>query len=167
MLYFPHNALMTNIVLALKLNSDEHRSATSFVNYNGSYAPIFNPVPELDIQDADVTLMGLVSRITYPDPIQDPWFAATNHSDGTENAYNTNGWTASHPRSFLGCRQRYQLCTIDRSYCSPYTGIYGIGHEDHDLKDLNPTQRAVFQLMWKMTWCTFPPLLFLLLTHKA
>ncbi|OAG12918.1 uncharacterized protein CC84DRAFT_1227646 [Paraphaeosphaeria sporulosa] len=141
---------------ALKYGDSSYdiKSATSFVKYNGSYAPIFNPVPELDIQDADVTLMGLISRITYPEAIQDPWFTATNYGNGTNNAYKTKGWTATHPRSFLGCRQRYQLCTADRSYCSPYTGVYGIPHEDEDLKDLHPTQRAVFQLMWKMIWFT-------------
>lgn len=126
------------------------------MNYKGAYAPLFHPIPELDIQDADVTMMGLVSRIAYPKAIEDPWFTATNQSNGTTNWYNANSYTATHPRSFLGCRQRYQLCTADRSYCSPYTGLYGILHEDSDLQNLNPTQRAVFQLMWKMIWCTYP-----------
>ncbi|KAL5419400.1 hypothetical protein PMIN03_000589 [Paraphaeosphaeria minitans] len=145
---------LTSNALKYGDSSYDIKSSTSFVKYNGSYAPIFNPIPELDIQDADVTLIGLVSRITYPEAIQDPWFTATNHSNGTNNAYSANGWTATHPRSFLGCRQRYQLCTADRSYCSPYTGVYGIPRDDKDLENLNPTQRAVFQLMWKIIWFT-------------
>ncbi|KAJ4301904.1 hypothetical protein N0V90_004000 [Kalmusia sp. IMI 367209] len=143
---------VTEKAIAYGDSAYEIQSATSFVNYNGFYAPTFEPIDELKVNDSDVTLISLINRITYPFQIGDPWFNSTTPVKA--QSYNISGYTATNARSFVGCRQQYQLCTLDGSYCSPHTGVYDIPHEDEELAHLNPSQRAVFQLMWKMIWFT-------------
>ncbi|KAF1972970.1 hypothetical protein BU23DRAFT_147213 [Bimuria novae-zelandiae CBS 107.79] len=141
---------VTNSSLIYGDNAYDIKSRTSFVNYNGSYASLILPIADFNISDADVSFIGLVSRITYPDPSDDPWFNARTPSG--YNSYGIDAFKATHPRSFLTCTQRYQLCTADRSYCSPYTGLFGIPNTEKEVAalPLAPTQKAVFQLMWKM-----------------
>lgn len=125
------------------------------MNYNGSYAPLIVPKDAFKVPEADTTFIGLINRIAYTTPSDDLWFSASNKSD--KNQYGVDAYKATYPRSFIACTQRYQFCTADRSYCSPYTGVYGIPNNETEVAalPLSPTQKAVWRLMWKMLWCTY------------
>ena len=81
----------------------------------------------------------------------DPWFNAQNLTTG-EGLPAMGGFTATNAMSFVGCRERYQFCTADGNNCSPFTGIYGI--DPANSTGLNPTQLALFRVLWKVGWLT-------------
>ncbi|KAF2464785.1 uncharacterized protein BDR25DRAFT_380694, partial [Lindgomyces ingoldianus] len=107
------------------------------------------PIPELQSSDSDFTLIGLINRLAYRTPVEDPWFNAQNLTTW-EIPSPTDFFTATNVMSFMGCQERYQFCTAGESYCSPFTGIYGI--DPANSTGLNPTQLALFKLLWKVGW---------------
>ncbi|KAF2189476.1 hypothetical protein K469DRAFT_761875 [Zopfia rhizophila CBS 207.26] len=115
----------------------------------------FNPIPELQFKDSDILVLGLVNRMSYRNPVRDPWFNAQNCTNRTEGQLSSpvqRKCSSTNAVSFLGCKEQYQFCTADETQCSPYTGLYGITAEPDLSLNLNPTQKVVFQLFWKMMW---------------
>jgi hypothetical protein len=60
--------------------------------------------------------------------------------------------SATNLISFLGCKERYQLCTEDETQCSPLTGLHNIRADPERFRDLNPNQKTIFDLLWKMVY---------------
>jgi hypothetical protein len=127
----------------------QDRWRSSFVNYEGNQQLPFDPIPELKSSTADVHIVGLVNRNYFRTPISDPWFSSENETyddPSIGKAYST-----TNVGSFLGCQERYEFCTYDNKSCSPFTGLFGINATDPESSpSLNPTQTAVFQLIWNM-----------------
>jgi hypothetical protein len=70
----------------------------------------FEPIPELNRTDADVTVWVLHNRVSYTDTVLDPWFkSTTNFSLGTANL-----WRADMTLAVLGCTEQYQFCNTDQ-----------------------------------------------------
>jgi hypothetical protein len=108
------------------------------------------PISELKSPDSDFTLIGIINRITYRTPVEDPWFNAQNLTRESQSA--TDTFTATTAMSFMGCQERYQFCAADGNNCSPFTGIYGI--DPANSTGMNPTQVALFRVLWKAVWLT-------------
>lgn len=98
--------------------------------------------------ESDLTVVALSNRIGYRKPIDDAWFDAQNC---TENLSLGKLCSSTELASFLGCQEKYQFCNPDQSECTKLTGLYDISPPD-SLPNLNPTQKAVFQLYWKVFW---------------
>ena len=92
-----------------------------------------------------------MSRIKYSEPIDDLWFDAKNC---TESALFGQACTRTQPLSHMGCQERYQFCTSDGTSCSPFTGLYGTNSTLESSSTLNPTQTALYALLWKLAWRT-------------
>jgi hypothetical protein len=112
-----------------------------------------NPIPELDVEDGDMTMLFLSNQALYTDEVTDPWFSATSQNETRGIGLRTqdhNGWRPDHVVSALGCVERYQFCNGDR--CTPLSGLYTTNpNEDNGLK-LNPVQAAVFNTVWQAAW---------------
>jgi hypothetical protein len=107
----------------------------------------FEPIPDFQTDDGDLIIMGLINTAAYTENVRDPWFKA-------ENIYldpgNTTYWIATLGLTFLGCLERYQLCS--QSQCTPLTGLYDMNPENFPLSNLSATQAAVSQILWKAIW---------------
>jgi hypothetical protein len=125
------------------------RWLSASVNYQGDQQRNFVPIPELQSSEADVTVIGLTNRIAFRNAVEDPFFSAKNCTD---NGQSDAPCTTTNLHSFLGCQERYQFCTSDEKDCSAFTGLYGISPDPEMSPRLNPTQQAVFQLLWKVMW---------------
>lgn len=105
--------------------------------------------------------------MNYATAITDPWFRADNCT--------TTNWVmvperckAENPLSFLGCQDQYQFCKAEslssnqittNSVCTPLTGLFklfpdiflarGTPWNGTELPNLNPTQKAVYNLLAK------------------
>ncbi|KAF2255710.1 hypothetical protein BU26DRAFT_407348, partial [Trematosphaeria pertusa] len=112
----------------------------------------FEPIPELKSPEADLTIIGLLNKMGYRNPIRDPWFNAQNCTTNNTFTVSPEICTATNAITFLGCTERYQFCASDGTNCSPFTGLYGINPVPEQSPDLNPTQKALFQLIWKIAW---------------
>jgi hypothetical protein len=110
---------------------------------------IFEPVPDFQTDNADLTIISLLNTAAYTDKVHDPWFKA---QDAWNDTTNTTYWIATKGYSFLGCTERYQLCS--QSQCTPLTGLYDINPNNFPLSNLGQTQTAVSQLLWKAIWAS-------------
>ncbi|KEF51723.1 uncharacterized protein A1O9_12358 [Exophiala aquamarina CBS 119918] len=121
------------------------RVQTSY--YDNETASDFIPIPDLQVANADVTLIAIFNKARYSEMVDDELFSAHNES----SSWGPGFFTATDDLSVLGCTEQYQFCNIRNTQCTPVTGLYGIKHalnsEDGDL-DLSPKQRAIFELLW-------------------
>src|ERR1700753_2876266 len=82
----------------------------------------FMPIPDLQLPNADISVLSITSRLSYSSQVLDPWFRATLSNDSTLIDCNT-GFVAVVTRdyseswyypdrlvSFLGCTEQYQFC---------------------------------------------------------
>lgn len=123
-----------------------NRWSSSFANYEGWQQQPFDPIPELVSPTADLHIISLLNRNSYRIPIKDPWFGSENE---TADAIVGKSYSTTNLLSFLGCQERYEFCTHDKKSCSPFTGLYTINASDPKSSlSLNPTQGAVFDLLW-------------------
>ncbi|KAF2790202.1 hypothetical protein K505DRAFT_251716 [Melanomma pulvis-pyrius CBS 109.77] len=132
--------------------------ATAFLNYHGDQSTPFDPIPELQSSDSDTIVISLANRILYRTAVSDPWFNAQNCTyaiyDNSTGGNIPNGCASTNALSFLGCQERYQFCTYNQATCTPFTGLYSISSAADLSPSLTATQKAVFQLYWKLAWAT-------------
>lgn len=121
-------------------------SLSHFQNYTGDKADLFTPIPELQTEDADLSLIYLRNRVSFRNPITDPFLNAQNCSTDKTKGHLC---TSTNTLSFMGCNERYQFCTSDNKVCTPLTGLYALQVEP---EGLNPTQKALYKILWKMIW---------------
>jgi hypothetical protein len=86
----------------------------------------FEPIPELQSNDSDTIIVGLVNRMVYRTAIRDPWYDAQNCSNTTLISALATGCKATNMVSWIGCQERYQFCTHNEEHCTPLTGLYAI-----------------------------------------
>jgi hypothetical protein len=101
-------------------------SSSYFQNYTGDKAALFVPIPELQTDDADLSLIHLLSRARFRNPINDPFLNAQNCSTVKNDALDeVRLCSATNTLSFMGCKERYQFCTADnqRKYPPQYSSI--------------------------------------------
>lgn len=106
----------------------------------------FEPIADFQRDDADLIILGMINTAAFTERVNDTWFKA-------ENIYKENNqtfWIASKGWTFLGCLERYQLCS--QSQCTPLTGLYNINPEIFPLSGFTATQAAVAKLLWKAIW---------------
>ncbi|KAK0640637.1 hypothetical protein B0T16DRAFT_460803 [Cercophora newfieldiana] len=109
----------------------------------------FLPRNEINVPDADLTLIAVSSRAFFDEPIPDPWFNLTVPQTDSSNGEKT--WIAPPGWSFLACLERYQLCSSGR--CSNASALYQLqALPNYGLDGLTPTQKAVADLVWKSLW---------------
>jgi hypothetical protein len=119
----------------------------SFINdplYSG-----FEPIPELNRTDADVTVWALHNRVLYTDAVLDPWFkSTTNFALGTANL-----WRADMTLAVLGCTEQYQFCNTQEN-CTKLGPLQAMDREEVAKIGYNPTQLATFDLIWDIAFGT-------------
>lgn len=125
----------------------------------------FWPIPELQVDKSDVTLLFLENMARYLAPVEDPFFRASSlvHQTGAK-ALGDPGvfiWYPDQAVSVLGCAEQYQFCNT--TACSPF------GERPDDAADNNRTlaladaffpgiqQRAIFYIFLKALWYTYLP----------
>ncbi|KAH6679979.1 hypothetical protein F5X68DRAFT_244953 [Plectosphaerella plurivora] len=110
----------------------------------------FVPIPELQVADADVTMLWLSNNARYLTPVEDAWFRATNKTDPTgANRPNPEGhYISDRVMSSLGCTASYQFCNTPNS-CSPLQGLRQNTGEFRGLP-LTTTQKAIYNLVESM-----------------
>jgi hypothetical protein len=101
----------------------------------------FNPRPELNRTDADVTLLVLRNRIQYIHPVSDPFFQATTKQ--LPGLF----YTSDSPLSTIACTEQYQLC--NSRLC---THVGGLNQTYSVLQDIgvNKVQMAVFDILYEI-----------------
>jgi len=85
-------------------------SVSHFQNHTGDKADIFTPIPELQTEDADLSLIHLRNRVSFRNPIKDPFLNSQNCSTDKDKG---RLCTSTNTLSFMGCKERYQFCTSD------------------------------------------------------
>jgi hypothetical protein len=115
----------------------------------------FYPRAELNIEDADMTLLFLSNQAVYTEKVDDLWFKASSQSDsrGLEEDLYTNYesvWWPDRLISTLGCTERYQFCNGQR--CSALSGLDTIDPSKDNSLGFNAKQTAVFKTLWKAAW---------------
>jgi hypothetical protein len=107
----------------------------------------FEPIPELNRTDGDVTLWALHNRALYTDAVLDPWFkSTTNITFGAANLSK-----ADMTLSVLGCVEQYQFCNTEKN-CTKLGPLQGMNREEVVKIGYNPTQLATFDLVWAMVF---------------
>lgn len=116
----------------------------------------FNPIPELQEVDKDVSLVMLMTNNDYRSPVVDPWFSAQLAYNDT-NAFclgaESTVYTREIPVTTIGCTQQWQICNTDSlakvnsSGCSPLLDLnhfYNLFNKpSEEIKSLfNPRQLA-------------------------
>jgi hypothetical protein len=125
-------------------------SSSYFQNYTGDKAALFVPIDELKTDDSDLSLIYLTNRVQFRHPMSDPFLRADNCTDVKNDILDeVRLCSATSTLSFMGCEERYQICTADNKLCTPFTGVYAI---QEPLKDLDPTQNAIYKVLWRMLW---------------
>ena len=89
-------------------------SSSYFQNYTGDKAALFEPIPELQTDDADLSLIYLLSRVKFRNPMTDPFVSAQNCTTVKNDALDeVRLCRSTNTLSFMGCKERYQFCTSD------------------------------------------------------
>lgn len=90
----------------------------AFVAFGGSNVTYdsFIPIPEIDRQDADISLFFLASNdIYYLGPVSDPLYSANIQVD--------DHWEADYYATVLGCIDQFQLCNPSNYHCTSETSM--------------------------------------------
>jgi hypothetical protein len=100
------------------------RSAFALVK-DGDLASLsdFDPIPALNLSDADVHLAILTNMATYTGGSTDPWIGTVNHPVGN----NTEGYRYAPTNSvtILACAQQYRVFKLNSggtAVCIDYAG---------------------------------------------
>lgn len=122
-----------------------HSSVASYVG-----APPFDsfqPIPELNRTDADVTLWILRNRAIYTGQVHDPLFQATTPwSVGTLQFYKPDSTITA-----LACTEQYSFC--NSANCTTLDALKPITKDlVQELLQYNPTQLATFDVVWRWLW---------------
>lgn len=102
-----------------------------------------NLIDGLSPSNADMSLLGMNNRVSYPSPVTDPFFLAPQELKIPSANYSL--WTANRTFSWLGCTERYQICNGEK--CSNVTGLLQL---QSDLKslDFTPRQNAIAEIIY-------------------
>ncbi|RYO73567.1 hypothetical protein AA0113_g118 [Alternaria arborescens] len=89
----------------------------------------WQPIPELSVSDADVSVFFLETNdIVYSTPVVDPWFAAEEGPFSRSTSYgNITYYQSNQPVKALACVQQYQFCNPSLNHnesCTPLMGIF-------------------------------------------
>lgn len=108
----------------------------------------FDPIEELQLLDADTSLVMLSSIAAYSGPVSDPWFSAQQVVNET-NAFclqeQKTLYIREQPLTTIGCIQQWQICNTDStqsSKCTPLQSVAVLQSSIDDL-DLSPKQKAI------------------------
>lgn len=105
-----------------------HQFSASQANFfNGTVlgdgASDFYPIPALQPQDADVTLLFLSGNgVVSVTPIEDPWFRMTKPYSLVHKAVSGEtimSYAADDAASPMGCTLQYQFCNAGKDKCGP------------------------------------------------
>lgn len=92
----------------------------------------FDPIPELQQSDVDLSLVMLMVNSLYDSPVTDPWFTAqlpTDESDAYCMGTQKLMYTRETPLTTMACKQQWQICNtdsllgIDSAKCTKLQGI--------------------------------------------
>lgn len=110
----------------------------------------FEPIPELNVSDSDITLLYLLNNARYISPVEDPWFRASNNGtrdlSGADRTPNPPYFMSDKAASTLACTEQYQFCS-DPLTCSPLGGLNDNSTNPYLGLDLNESQKALFNLL--------------------
>lgn len=121
----------------------------------------FSPIPDLQLPNADVSVLSIVSQFSYSNKVLDPWFRATLSDNSGLVDFNVSyigSWTTDSWRnwyypdrvlSVLGCTEQYQFC--NSTSCSTPDGLYADQAAPYLGLMLNSDQKATFDLVWNAT----------------
>lgn len=121
------------------------RSIASFVG--GDAFASFNPIPEFNRTDADVSLWFLRNRAYYTGEVQDPFFKATTPNlIGTLQLYKPDSTVNA-----LACTEQYSFC--NNTTCTTLDALIPITRDlVTELLGYNTAQLATFDLVWRWVW---------------
>jgi len=124
----------------------------------------YSPIPDLRVDNADITLLLLGNMAWYRAPVEDAWFRATSpvHQTGARPAGAATDavWYPDHAVSVLGCTDQYEFCNT--THCSPpdgrpLDGLAGRADEIADKWFPNTQQKAMYYVLVKALWLTYLP----------
>ena len=114
----------------------------------------FQPIPELQQESADLSLVFLSFVGGYTTPITDPWFSAL-HSQHVDAAYPLEQTPFMRERaiSTIGCTEQHQFCTKG-GICTPFSGVIQLegikaNKTDPFISVLSLEQQAAFDRILK------------------
>ncbi|KAF2138635.1 uncharacterized protein K452DRAFT_204656, partial [Aplosporella prunicola CBS 121167] len=159
--YGPPTTNQTNYTYAFPLktpasstNPNDYTLAHLAAYANGEGAAAFEPIADLHVPDADVSLYFLSANdVNYIQPVDDPWFAAhqlTSHQEDTVVGSDTPVWRRDEPATVLACTQQYQYCNPnlpESEGCTPLAGIDG--WRNSASPDAIPMRNAAGEDIWR------------------
>ena len=113
----------------------------------------FRPRDELQVADADLTLVALSPLAVFDEEAPDPWFNVTTRQQSSSGF---DAWVAPPGYSILGCLERYQFCAS--GFCSQPSALYQLrASSTYGLDSITAGQKAVADLVWKSLWAAQLP----------
>ncbi|KAL9622205.1 MAG: hypothetical protein Q9160_003388 [Pyrenula sp. 1 TL-2023] len=115
----------------LSPNGDFRLKFADFPYVNNKFATpsfagdsFFRPIPELVLDDAQITLYFLsADNVQFINEVDDEWYSAHQYAGTLHEFGNTSNsfsyYTFDRPVSVLGCALRYQACDPNTNLCSP------------------------------------------------
>jgi hypothetical protein len=111
------------------------------------------PMQPLLRSNADVSLVSLISSAVYTEPVEDPWFQATNIS----SYQNASAYSANSYMTFLAAASQYQFCSSPdfTTSCGPLRGLEQSpptlfnGSSNPDFAGFTPFQKATAQRIYR------------------
>jgi hypothetical protein len=120
----------------------------------------FQPIPELNLTDADTTLTFLSFSKMYEVAVDDPWFAARKAEPyPVRMNQNINGtvFKRDRPVTTLGCAEQHQICTSSNSsasssspnHCTPMLGWLQLARDGVEALNLTPRQSSTYHRVFQ------------------
>jgi hypothetical protein len=106
-------------------------------NQSDSY---WTPIPELETQDADASLIGILRNGAYSYEVKDTLFQAPIETKFSVGPTTGTLWVSNSSIGFLGCTEQYQICTED--LCTGLGGIWQVSNSTV-LQSLNLTENQL------------------------
>ncbi|KAF2684202.1 hypothetical protein K458DRAFT_303363 [Lentithecium fluviatile CBS 122367] len=120
----------------------------STVYQDNQAASDFDPIPDFQVPNADVTLISIYNKASYTGENDDLLFNAKNPSSKSPVFR-----TATSDLAVLGCLEQYQTCNPVNGKCTELEGLYGVKKAvDQGDLELSPRQNASQFIMWKAAW---------------
>ncbi|KAL8368009.1 hypothetical protein RB599_003762 [Gaeumannomyces hyphopodioides] len=83
----------------------------------------WRPIPQLNVKDADITLVILRNEVLYQAPVQDPWFRASTVVSTSFSGLGDEHYAADQmPAFFIACAEKHRICSSNTS-CTPFGGV--------------------------------------------
>lgn len=126
----------------------------------------FDPKPELQLPEADVSLVMLSSISSYLGPVNDPWFLARQKINDT-NAFcmqkDKTLYIRDRPLTTIGCAQQWQVCNSasdapNRDQCTPLLAWQQVQNSllsDPHIKFSALQLATAMRILWAASGSTF------------